>query len=86
MDFPPMKYLLVLAKNIHFHTPKLSDDQSPLSPFNKGQSAFSLFGSGEFKVNKNGQIPMDQAYDKAFSPPSPTEAEEPVRLVTQTDN
>lgn len=58
-------------KLVHFWTPKVEEGQNPLSPFNRGQSIFSLFGSGDIDVEVphhpgHGELPVDDAYDEAF--------------------
>jgi hypothetical protein len=64
---------------IYLHTPKKSEDQNPLSPFNKGQSALSLFPPSEIPVKLILTTPKSAAFDKGFVSPTPTEAEESIQ-------
>jgi len=61
-----------------FHTPKKSEGQSPLSPFNAGQTLASLLPPLDFsameicnyapeEINGNGEILLDRAYSAAGS-------------------
>jgi Protein of unknown function (DUF3238) len=62
----PAYEIFIGTDNVYFHTSKVEQNQSPLSPFNKGQTLFSLLPPMEFPVSKNGQIPENNAYDEAF--------------------
>jgi hypothetical protein len=62
----PAYEIFIGTDNVYFHTAKVEQNQSPLSPFNKGQTLFSLYPPMEFSVSKNGQIPENNAYDEAF--------------------
>ena len=58
----PAYEIFIGSVNVYFHTPKIENGQSPLSPFNAGQSFASLLPPAEFKVSKNGEIVHTDAY------------------------
>ena len=69
----PAYEVFIGKSNVYFHTPKEEEGQSPINPFNSGQTLASLLPPMEFDVEKSGIIPVNEAYDKDFVPPQSTE-------------
>ena len=80
----PAYEVFIGGQSVYFHTPKESEGQSSINPFNSGQTLASLFPPMEFddEVSRNGLIPLNKAYNKAFIPPQPTQKAEPITRIT----
>jgi K319-like protein len=80
----PAYELFIGSHPVHFVTPKKVEGQNPLNPLGPGRTLirlFPFFPSIQVEIppdGGDGQMPMSEAYDSNFVPPSPTQAAEPI--------
>ena len=81
----PAYEVFIGKSNVYFHTPKESEGQSAVNPFNSGQTLSSLFPPMEIDVSKHGILSADDAIDKNFVPPKSTQEPLPITRVRVHD-